>query len=589
MKSVTRYLTRILSGTLLAGLVAFHFGCQRTATALGWYADAADDSPRAAIAAAHPLASEAGMEMIRNGGNAIDAALAAAFMLSVVEPHAGGPGGGGFILFHDAETGVQRFLDYRERAPASLLPDHFTGDDGFDSAVLRSGGLAVATPGMVRGLLLVHAQEGNLSLSQVVAPAVRAAEEGFPVSSQLAGLAGDRFDMLADDEAAAEIFLTDGIFPIEEGQTIENPALGETLRAIGEDGESAFYSGERAESLVETVQAAGGILEMEDLAAYAPTWRTPLRGEYRGYEIVTIGPPSAGGIQVLLMLSVLEGYDLSGMNPNDPEVLALLLASGEAALNLAREHVGDPDHMSVSVSDLLSQDRVEEICSRIDLEPAEAVASPARDRTPLLAGVDDGNTTHLSVVDREGNAVALTQTINFFFGSGVFDGGMGIMLNNEMADFDVTEGSPNFPEARKIPRSSMTPVLVLRDGELVGTLGSPGATRIPLAVVRILSGKIDFGLPLEEAIDLPRVFADTGPARVSYEGRLDESAVEQALSLVEMQEGDYSIREMADFHHYFGGAHAAWIALREDGTAFLEAAADQRRDGEARVLSPEED
>lgn len=587
MRRPVSSLATMACAALVATMLALQAGCGRTATTFGWGPAPADDSPRAAIASAHPLASEAGIEMIRSGGNAVDAALAAAFMLSVVEPHAGGPGGGGFILFHDAERGVQRFLDYRERAPAALTREHLTEDGELSAAALRRGGLAVATPGMVRGLLMVHEEEGRLPLSRVLQPAIEAAEEGFPVSAHLSQLSSDRFDMLVENEAAAELFLADGIFPLEEGQLIENPAIARTFQDIAARGATAFYTGARAEHLVRTVGQAGGVLEMEDLAEYEPTWRTPIRGEYRGHEIVTIGPPSAGGIQVLLMLSVLEGYDLSGLDPNDPAVLALLLASGEAALSLAREYVGDPDAMEVSVSSLLSEERVEEIRSRVNIEPARTATPLPRDFSPVAYG-DDGNTTHLSVIDPEGNAVALTQTINYFFGSGVASGDMGFMLNNEMADFDVVEGSPNFPEAGRIPRSSMTPVLVFHEGELVATLGSPGATRIPLAVVRILSGKLDFDLTLEEAIDLPRVFADPGPAQISFESRIDESAIEEALSLVEMQEEDYSIRAMSDFHHYFGGAHACWIALRPDGTAFLEAAADRRRDGEARTLPPPE-
>lgn len=580
----------------------------------------AEDSPRAAVAAAHPVATQAGIEILAAGGNAIDAAIATAFALNVVEPHAGGMGGGGFIVYYDAQTGREYFLDYRETAPSALQEEHFSIDGSPSSATMRSGGMAVGAPGMARGLLEVHERHGLMPRELLLAPAIRAAEEGTEVSPQLALMSANRSDDLMEDEHAAEIFLSGGLFPLDEGDVIYQPALAETLRRVAAEGAAAINEGEGAEAIAARVQEAGGVLTAEDIAAFEPRWRDPLRVRYRDYDIVTVGPPSAGGMQLAYALLVLEEFDFTGMDPDDPFVLAALAAAGETASALAREHIADPDYMHLSVEDLLSGDRIAETRARIAVpavgEPvvAELVAEepvveeeiaeeevaeeqePERrfvprpwrpeDATEPVSLIYDGNTTHLSVIDAHGNAVALTQTINSFFGAGIMAGELGLMLNNEMFDFDFTEGSVNFPAPGKIPRSSMTPVLVFRDGQLVGTLGSPGGTRIPQSMARILTGKIDFELSLQEAVDLPRIFVDPRLRRISYESRLDAETVTTALGLVDFAEGEYSTRSMGDFDHYFGGAHACWLDRTPAGTHYLTGAADPRRDGVALTLTP---
>ena len=533
----------------------------------------------AAVAAAHPLAAEAGEGVLREGGNALDAAIAVAFALNVVEPQASGIGGGGFLIYREAATGKTYFLDYRETAPAALTEQHFTKDGKPASSTMRIGGLSVGTPGSARGLLEAHAKFGTMPLDRLLAPAIRHAEEGFAVSELFSRQAEEKMDMLMGSEAASATYLTDGMFPLEPGTILKQPALGATLRRLAAEGDSAIYSGVGAKAIADAVQAAGGVLAVEDLANFKPRWREALMGTYRGYDIVTAAPPSSGGLQLLQILACLEAYDLKSYGLDSKEHLALYIGAAAAAQEAARKHLADPATTTIPMAELTSREWIDAARARTTLPPP----NPA----PPAAAKDEksGNTSHFSVIDAQGNAVALTSTINGFFGAGVMVGSLGILLNNEMIDFDFESDSVNFPAAGKIPRSNMAPLLVMKDGELIASVGSPGGTRIPGTMAQIMVRKIDFGESLQDAINGRRIHVDTKAGKISYEKRYSAEQIEEALALL-APGAEWKTQEMGEMDAYFGGAQGCWIEPASDGTPAMGAAADPRRDGAVRLIPP---
>lgn len=531
----------------------------------------APGAPRAAVAAAHPLAAEAGRQILDAGGNAVDAAVATAFALAVVEPQASGIGGGGFALVHDATTGRQVYVDYREKAPSALTEAAFTTDGKLDADRMKSGGNSVAVPGMSRGLLALHERHGRLPRAAVLAPAQRLAAEGFQITPGMVGHIESRLDALMANPPAAEIFLVDGIFAPEAGHTLVQPALANTIGRLATEGDAAVYTGAAAEAIAAAVRADGGVMTAADIEAFQPRWRDTITTTYRGHQIVTVAPPSSGGIQVIQALMVLEGADVAAMGPDSPEYLALLIAALESAQSSVRDRVADPAFVDIDYGRLLSPDWATMVRARV---------APAGRPAPMYIQQEDtssGNTTHLSVVDAEGNAVALTQTINSFFGAGLLVPELGILLNNEMSDFDFEAGSPNIPAANKIPRSSMCPVLVFKDGRLLASLGTPGGPRIPSAMVQILVNTIDFGMGLQDAISAPRLHVDARLSRVSFEEPLGAERVEAAAALV-ARARPFRFQKYPAHDKYFGGAQGVWIHETAAGLK-LEAAADPRREG----------
>ncbi|MCC5876897.1 MAG: gamma-glutamyltransferase [Candidatus Sumerlaeia bacterium] len=525
---------------------------------------------KAGVAAAHPIAVDAGMSILDQGGNAIDAALAVAFTLNVVEPAASGIGGGGFLMYRSAEDGSVEYYDYRETAPAALLRDTFSPEGSPTSGMLARGGLGVGVPGTVKGLLRAHEEHGALPLDIILAPAIKAAREGFVVSELLAGMITDNLDKLADDEAASEAYLEDGIFPLTEGSVLVQEDLAKTLEAIAERGADAIYNEEMAEKIASAVRERGGVMEAADILAFDVTKREPLEGAYRDYQIYTAPPPSSGGIQVLQALGVLEQIDLSTIDPESAHHAAVLITLlNQTALD-AFEHVADPGYHPVPIDEMLSEEWRDKMLALLP-EMAE-VESAKAEEVPVTPG-DPGNTTHLSVIDKDGNVVSLTQTINSFFGSGVMVPGTGILLNNEMFDFTAVDGAANFPEPGKKPRSSMTPtILVGSDGQLA-SIGTPGGLRIPGALLQLLVRRVDHGQNLSEAINAPRLHVDQRRKRVSFEGPVTNELMREALSLLDDPEG-WSIQRRSEWDAFFGGAHAVWL---EGG--IMEISADPRRDG----------
>lgn len=540
--------------------------------------------PAGMVAAAHPLAARAGARVLREGGNAVDAAVATAFTLNVVEPHASGIGGGGFILTYKADTGRVHILDYRETAPAAIGPEHYTIDGRTTSTLMRKGGLAVGAPGMVRGLLKAHAEHGTVPRRRLLEDAIRHADEGVTVSSDLAGHIENNLDTLLEDGTAAAIFLEDGLLPLAEGAVVRQPKLAALLRRVAGEGEAAVYNPEVAGHIAAAVRQSSGVLTARDIMDHRPRERAPLSATYRGHEIVTISPPSSGGLTVLLTLSILDRFDLSGMTPDSPEYLSLLAKAFEAAQRATDRHVADPDFVDVPVAALLDATTITEtargIAAALGLDtasttaPARPAAAPHRPTTKE----PPGNTTHLSVVDAQGNMVALTQTINDFFGAGVFVPEHGIIMNNELFDFTFSQGgSPNAPQPGKRPRSSIAPLLVVRDGRPVATLGTPGGRRIPSALVQILVRCIDFGQPLQQAIDAPRIHVEHATSRITYETRIAPEVIDATAAILG-RNGTWVFEKKGGMDNYFGGAQGIWIRDTPDGTR-LEGAADPRRNG----------
>jgi len=490
-------------------------------------------SPRGAVASAHPLASEAAAQVLREGGNAADAAVAAAFVLSVVENQSSGVGGGGFALVWNARERQAKVLDFREVAPAAARADMFTRP-GLPPRPSLDGGLAVAVPGAVKGYAELARRFGTRPLRRLVEPAARLAERGFRVGPLLAARARIRLDCLRADPAAAREFLPGGEPPVP-GSRLARPELARTLRALGKDPE-AFYRGPLARRIAAAVQARGGVLDAEDLARYRTRERTPLQGSYRGHRVITMPPPSAGGALVLGLLGALEPED-PRQGGYRPERFLHVEIEAQKRLFARRGAVfGDPDQVA-GVRAAAEEMTTPAWAARL----RAGIGERASTADEVRAAEEKGDTSHLSVVDGEGNAVALTTTVNFLFGACLVVPGTGILLNDEMDDFDTAPGvanayglvgrGPNAIAPGKIPLSSMSPTFVFApDGRLELAVGAAGGARIPTAVAQAILAFVDDGMPLDRALAAPRLHHQLAPAAVQVEANGLEAATAQALA-----------------------------------------------------------
>jgi gamma-glutamyltranspeptidase / glutathione hydrolase len=488
----------------------------------------------AMVASVHESASQAGVEVLQKGGNAVDAAVAVGFALAVLHPQAGNLGGGGFMLFRDAQ-GKARFLDFREKAPAAASRNMYLDADGNvlkDASVV--GYKAVAVPGSVAGLTYAHKKWGKLPLKQVMAPAIRLAKKGFPVN--FADVRDFQDPRLAEFPESHRIFQRGGNF-YQQDEVLRQPELAKTLERIAKDPQD-FYRGQIAQQLVADMQKNGGLITAEDLAAYEAKEREPLRGTYRGYEIISAPPPSSGGVVLLEALNMLEGFDLASLGSRSADSIHLTVEAFRRAYKDRAELLGDPDFTRVPVAQLI--DKRYAAAWRESINPAHASVSTDLQRpagtfnqldrvahAPAL-GDESQDTTHFSVVDAEGNAVAVTTTLNDSFGSRVTAEKLGFLLNNEMDDFAAKPGTPNLYglvqgeanaiAAGKRPLSSMTPTMVTKDGKLFLVLGSPGGGRIITTVANTLMGVIDYGLNIQEAVNAPRFHHQWLPDSINMEG-----------------------------------------------------------------------
>lgn len=514
---------------------------------------------------AHPLSSQIGLEILKKGGNAVDAAVAMALALGVVEPNASGIGGGGFILIYLAPTQNIVTIDYREMAPLRARPDMYrlTAEGKVVDDETAIGHKAVAVPGTLAGLTMALRQYGAMGFKDVIAPAIRLAEEGYPVSKTLNGLMKANFEKLRQFPSAAQVYLKNGL-PYEVGERIALKDLAQTYRLIAEKGPDVFYRGELGEAIEKEMKASGeGLITREDLAGYGPVLRTPGRGSYRGYEIISMSPPSSGGTHIIQLLNILEGFDMAGIGPNTSQGIHIMAESMKRVFADRRKYMEDRDTTDVPVKELTSKLYASELRQGIGSEmPGQEI--PAANPLPY----ESGDTSHLSVADKNGNLVALTQTINHFFGSGVLVPGTGILLNNEMDDFNPKPGTLNSVAAGKRPLSNMSPTLVLKDGKPFLSIGSAGATRIITALAQILMNIIDHGMNIQEAIDAARIHCLAG--EIDMEGRIPKD-VQQALT---RKGHKLNVRQGMDL--YFGGAQGVMIDPR---TGLLFGGADPRRDG----------
>jgi gamma-glutamyltranspeptidase/glutathione hydrolase len=477
------------------------------------------------VVAQESRAARIGVEILDRGGNAVDAAVAVGFALAVTYPRAGNIGGGGFMVIHLAKDHRDTAIDYRETAPAAATATMFLDAKGEpDPAKSRDSALAIGVPGTVAGLALARQKygSGKLSLADLIAPAIRLAQQGFPVEDDTADSLPRARERLARWPSSAGIFLKDGGKPPQTGDRLLQFDLADTLKAIAQDGPRAFYQGRTAAQITDAVRAAGGIMTKDDLANYRAIERAVVRGSYRGYDVVSMPPPSAGGVHLIEMLNILEGYDLAKLGRGEKSSHIMIEAMKRAYADRA-VYMGDPDAVKMPIAGLISKKYAASLRASIGER-----ATPSADIRPgKPADFEGRNTTHFSVIDREGNAVSNTYTLNFSYGLGLVADGTGVLLNNELDDFTSKPGSANayglvgfnanLPGPGKRPLSSMAPTIVLKDGKPALITGSPGGSRIISAVLQVITNVIDFHMPIDQAVTAPRLHHQWQPDEVVAE------------------------------------------------------------------------
>jgi gamma-glutamyltranspeptidase/glutathione hydrolase len=521
------------------------------------------------VSAAKPEASQVGVEILKKGGNAVDAAIATAFALHVLEPNASGIGGGGFMIIKMANMSKAVVVDFRESAPGAAHDKMYLGADG--KVIPKStyeGGLSIGVPGEVKGLLYAFDKygSGKLTRMDIVQPAIAWALKGVPVTVNLAQIIKDNFEKLVKYENGAKIYLDDGL-PYEIGSSFTNLDYANTLAKVGIYGEDAIYKGEIAQAIVNEVQKRGGLMTMEDLANYQIKIREPVEGTYRGYKILSVPPASSGGTHLVQMLNIMENFDVAKSVQGSAANAHLWAETLKMTFADRSKYMADTDFVKVPLAGLTSKDYAKTLAAKID-EKKPMASATAGDPSKY----ESGSTTSLSVMDKQGNMVNITKTINYFFGSGVVVPGTGIIMNDEMDDFVPTPGSVNSVQPGKRPLSSISPTLVLDpQGRSFMTLGSPGATRIFPTVAQVISNVIDFRMPIQDAILAPRVFQMASGA-LNMEGRYSINAYEALKKM------GHTVTVRGDWDAYFGGVHAV---LYDYGKGILYGGADPRRDGEA--------
>ena len=529
------------------------------------------------VCAAHPSATQAGLEMLQLGGNAIDAALAVSFTLNVVEPYASGLGGGGFMTLwmpdNQADSPAARLgngqalcLDFRERAPAAATPDHYYGTGQSVHDLTLQGPLAVAVPGMPSGLAHAAVHFGLLSrqtLEPMIAPAIRHAERGITVTPKMAKQFAAYHTFLSRYPMTARIF-TRPHGPVRAGEVFQQPELAQTMAHISEVGLEAFSHATLAPRLEHFMAIHGGLIAANDLATYRTHERPIIRGTYRGYTLLTTPPPSTGGMRLLQVLNVLERYPVRDWKPQAADTIHLIAEALKASFAAGERYVADPDTLpAIPMDELIDK----AWATKLNLSLDRANPSFTQDSSP-----DDGQgcTTHYSIIDRWGNIVSATQTIGLFWGSGMVLDGIGLLLNNEMNDFSEGRTHINAVAPGKIPRSHMCPTIVLKEDRPFMILGSPASHRIPSAVLQTLSNVIDHGMDLAAAVAAPRAHWQDGILHL-------EAGIEPRVA-AQLEQKGHIVERYAAKERYFGGVHAIRI---DPQSGVLSGAADPRRDGQA--------
>lgn len=552
-------------------------------------------APHAMVVSVHALASQVGVDILQAGGNAIDAAVATGFALAVVHPAAGNIGGGGFMLIRMVD-GKTHFLDYREKAPAAATREMYLDAQGnVIEGASEIGYKSIGVPGSVAGMVYAERKYGKLSLKQVMAPAIKLARDGFALTW---GEAQDLHDShLARFPESHRVFQRNGDY-YKPGEILRQPDLARTLDRIAADPDD-FYRGALARELAAAVKKGGGLITVDDLAHYEVKEREPVRGTYRGYEIISAPPPSSGGIVLIESLNILEGYNLAKMESRSAESIHFTVEAFRRAFFDRAEFLGDPDFGTIPVAQLL--DKRYAAAWRETIDPVRATPSKELKRPavfseleqyaaahpPVTVPRESNHTTHYSVVDAEGNAVAVTTTINDWFGSRVTADGLGFLLNDEMDDFSAKPGVPNSDGLiqgaanaigpNKRPLSSMTPTIVVHDGKTVMVLGSPGSSKIITTVANVLTGVVDYGMNLQEAVNAPRFHNQWLPDVVNVERWFSPD------TLVALQHMGYKVqiglRDSPNIEPYWSDAEC--VAIDEKTGDRLGATDDRNSNGKA--------
>jgi gamma-glutamyltranspeptidase / glutathione hydrolase len=526
------------------------------------------------VASQEALATRIGVEILEQGGNAVDAAVAVGFALAVTLPRAGNIGGGGFMIVHRADRNETKALDFRETAPATARKDmYLTAAGEADMNLPQNTGLGIGIPGTVAGMAMALERfgSGRFSLGRLIQPAAEMARDGFLVGDDLAFSLRQAETRLKRFDASARIFMTPEGRPLPRGAQLVQPDLAASLQLISAGGAKAFYEGPLAEKLIAAVNAAGGQWTAQDMKGYIAIERDVVRGSYRGHDIVSMPPPSSGGVHLLQILNILEGFDIKAAGSNAADAIHLFAEASKLAYADRSEYLGDPAFVQVPVRGLISKKYAESLRKLID--PAKA--RPAREIRPgKPQPFESDQTTHYSVMDAAGNAVSCTYTLNFSYGVGMVADGTGILMNNELDDFAAKPGVPNAyglvggdanaPGPGKRPLSSMSPSIVFKDGKPFIVTGSPGGPRIITTVLQVISNVIDHGMNIAEATEAPRVHHQWLPDEL----RIERGVSVDTVKLLQAKGHKVELRQA------MGSTHS--ILVTPQG---LEGASDQRQAG----------
>jgi gamma-glutamyltranspeptidase / glutathione hydrolase len=487
------------------------------------------------VVAQEKISAQIGADILRNGGNAVDAAVATGFAMAVTYPRAGNIGGGGFMVIHSAERNEDVAIDYRETAPAATTSDIFLGADGKpDTAKSRDSALGIGVPGTVAGLALALEKygSGQFTLAQLVEPAIALARDGFVISDDIADTLPSSHKRLARWPASARIFSRPDGTPLQDGDRLVQSDLAQTLSAIAAQGPRGFYEGPVAGKIAKAVTDAGGIMTADDLRTYRAVIREPVRGLYRGYDIVSMPQPSSGGVVLVETLNILEGIQLSDLKQGSAASLHLLIEAMKRAYADRARHLGDPAFVSAPIQTLIAKDYAAKLRAGISADRA----TPSSEIVAAAASPREGsNTTHFSVVDSRGNAVSNTYTLNFSYGVGLVADGTGVLLNNELDDFTAAPGASNayglvgyeanLPGPGKRPLSSVSPTIILKDGKPVLVTGSPGGSRIISTVLQVIVNVLDYHMDVAAAVAAPRLHHQWLPDEVRIERGFSEETL----------------------------------------------------------------
>lgn len=514
------------------------------------------------VTTAHYLATEVGYKILKSGGNAVDAAIAVMFTLPIVEPWASGLGGGGFAVVKMKSHSEPLIIDYREQAPLEANPTLLYRDDESFRYYAYTGYRSICVPGMIAGAELLLNKYGSLSLKEILQPAIEIARQGVPVSYKFYKKITEYYDLIDMNKTTSSIYYPNYL-PIGQGEILMREDLAKLYEKIIEKGLSDFYRGEIADNIVEDIRKNSGLITIKDLNLYSPKIRKPARGNYKGYEIVTVPPPGYGGSALIELLKILQGFDLKAMGFNSGEYVHVFVEALKHVIKDRESYAGDPDFESVRYDNYVTDQHAQTLRSQID------TLSVANFPIPTVASkYESENASHASVYDRNGNCVAFTNTINFFFGSGVTHPAHGILYNNGLFNFSQDSLNINAVEPGKRSVSSTAPTIVLRDEKPVLVLGSSGGARLISTLANIIIGVTDFNMSIDEAIDAPRFYYEDG--KIQMETRIESVTIEYLKQL------GHEVNLKTDYNGYFGIAQG----IRIDNTdGQLTGAADPRGEG----------